>query len=834
MDIFEEETQYWDRLRNKLIDYKNELKATDMELKDGLSISRQPLSLFLNRKKSTLPISRSSLISLCNYLSDPKNLEKKANIPDAAKEKRLSLRQTECDSLLMAAGYLPQTQTIEVSSDLDKRQARQRKYREWSDEKTLEQWINDHPNIENLSLPLKAKLQETINRLCLFGESFFSDYEIDKVYGALKAEAEKSADINHAEILEAITLQVVSFSFKDISFSLTDHISDVELNRDFLRVSKRTESAIREKYSSILDNIDDSVFVIPPMTKTLIQVKFQDSLPTQTIYFCHISDNTHFKNAFAAIRSGMGYAKEKSLESYSTKVETLGEQTSCLVEAAVVLEDKNSHQKYISQWVDNNTVKSVIQATLNSTRDWLTNLLQAQNTEGLVRSTRELINYESHESYKNCCEEVNTIHTILDKSRQALGGYRFAGIGATYTLENVLEKIQKLKFKYQHTHFFDLFVYRIIYFECLAYWMLARAYHVQGNILKSKARLDSLNQVKAEIQDNCVVAILYEIEMTLLKFFSGNKEFLASPNQWLLNQSNWLSQLQDYLKTDHPEYGHFKESCNIDIYAIAAEIFGRAGRLSLTFNQGSFEVINHAIDNLLSAAHCCARIGHQKRAAHWLVNVSRAYSKIGDGHNASLFIKLATDIIELSIAPQYEDEARQSVSEEYRESVMAEVYLASAESSFLIEQDCFKASGCFIRALKGSIYLGFTRVISESLYGCSLALRQVNQQEFDVLKKQISDVFTDILKKAENATNTTSKYEKSFIKDKQPLLDFFKEINDDIQGESQQEFSQLLKTQAIAIWEQWHCDIYENPETSHPIAEMMANDVFFVDITGRS
>ncbi|OKH19533.1 hypothetical protein [[Limnothrix rosea] IAM M-220] len=833
MNFFEtEEAPYWEQLRHQLISYKKELSATDIELKAGLSISRQPLSQFLNNKKQTLPIGRSNLVSLWHYLTDAENIAKKSHLSELAHKNRLNLRQSGYTALLMAAGYLPDSH-IPLPTTTEQHSNRKKTERSWSEMQAFDQWLADHPDLDEISLDLESQLKEEVNKFRLFGKSSFSDYEIDNVYQCLAKEAEKLTNPKQEELLISLMLQVVSFSFEDISFSITDEIADLELNREFIRISKRTESEIRNSLRSAFDNIKDNKLEIPPVTKALVQVRVNESLSNQTIYFCHISDNTHLKNAFAAISSGMGYASKRNLRSSSTTVETLGANTSCLVKASSVLIDLERDEKlYKSTWIDNNTIKGVIQATLNSARDWLGDLLQEKMQVGLVNSTKALLNYDSPESYKSCCAEVNIVHTIIDKSRKALGGYQFAGIGVVVTLKDVLIRIQKIKFKYKNATFYDFFKKRVCYFECLAYWMLARAFHVQGNIQRSHRYLVDLERSKSEIQDNDLVNILYEIELTVFKFFSGDQEFLKNPDQWLKDHSDWLLRMQKYLEHDHPEYGHFQESNSVDIYAIAAEIFGRAGRLSMRFDQGSFEVMNHAIDNLLSAAHCCARIGHKKRLSHWLVNVSRTYSKIGDGSNAMKFIQLAEQIIRLSIEPDFEDELRQSVSEEYRQSVMAEVYIGYAEKSFLIDQDYDAAIQNFAKALKSSIYLGFTRIISESLYGLGKSLPAVSDAMFLMLEddfKGLKIALESLREKVGSIddANANNIYEKSLLKDKHDIVKFLENIDFAIGREA---LSQELQKQASKIWDDWHYLSHKDSEEAHPIAQMMRDNKFLVNI----
>ncbi|MEM9542103.1 MAG: hypothetical protein AAGA60_21745, partial [Cyanobacteria bacterium P01_E01_bin.42] len=105
-EYYKEEEKYWHQLRQKLKDYKRNLKATDEDIKNGLGISRQPLSEFLNEKKKTLSIRRLNLIQLWDYLTNPENFESK-NLSEEFKEARNLLRKKGYGELLKTAGYLP-------------------------------------------------------------------------------------------------------------------------------------------------------------------------------------------------------------------------------------------------------------------------------------------------------------------------------------------------------------------------------------------------------------------------------------------------------------------------------------------------------------------------------------------------------------------------------------------------------------------------------------------------------------------------------------------------------------------------------------------------------
>lgn len=835
MNYLQQEQKYWNQLRDELTLYKKDLQATDVELKDGLEISRQSLSLFLKRKKDTLPIGRANLMLLWDYLTDSENIKQK-KISDQAIENRQKLKKIGYDHLLELAGYLPSSYseiTATTSHDLlEKNKEKRSTIRNWSEDKTFEIWLEDNLDSDKITADIELRFKEEISSICLFGESQFKDYEIDNLFRCLIEEEEKILSSNKKIALKQLSLRVSSCSFKDLSFPILDHITDGNFRREFLKASKRTEFTLRNNLGLIFLETQDEKLEIPPVIKVVIQLKPIDNTFNQVISLCHISDNTHLKNAFAAISSGMSYATK--LRSRSTKIETLGDQDNCLVKVSSTLISKDTNELYKNNWVDKNTIKGIIQSTLNSARDWLADYIYdfyiTQDTSEYNNTNIIGIDYpKACENYKICCAEINEIYTIIHESRKALGGYKFAGIGVVYTLREVIKKIDQISLRYKKSSFYSLYEKKIKYFKCLAYWMLTRAFHVQGNIKEAEKYLKYLEHSKEEIKDNILVDILYEVEETVFNFFSGNKIFLKNQDQWLEDQQRWIENIQKYIKEDHPEYEHFKESCNIDTYALAAEIFGRIGRLNMRFDQGDLSILDNAIENLLNAAHCCARIGHQKRLAHWLVNASMTYSRIGEGDKAQLLAELGERVIKASIEPAFNDESHQAVSDEYRQSVMAETNLAYGEKYLLIDKDFKKANEYFFKALKGSIYIGFTRVISESLYGISRSLSKLDDKEFNNFReifKDFKEEFEDLKKQFEDQENSC---EKNIIRDKIDIINFLENMEVDRDLEI---ISKDFEKQALNIWDEWHQAIYPDSEDArHPVSKLMEENKFLADIT---
>ncbi|MEM9543970.1 MAG: hypothetical protein AAGA60_31365, partial [Cyanobacteria bacterium P01_E01_bin.42] len=637
---------------------------------------------------------------------------------------------------------------------------------------------------------------------CVSGISEFKNSEINELVECLKKEHELLLDPNKKEL----DLKVISCSFKNLTFPIIDYIKNLDFKVRFIKLSQKMESSLRQ----IILTANDKDIEIPPVIKARIQCKFSNKVSEKTIFLSHNSDNTHLQNAFAAVAHGMGYST--LLKARSTSVNTLGEQENCLVKTSSNLIYLNSDKEYQSTWVDKNSIKCMVQSTVNSARNWLADHIENKRNS-YIEPLKEC------ENYTNFCIDFTNLEEIVSKSRKAIGGYAITltsdkdSKDVFDTLQDkVIKKIKQIEFRYKNSSFYSLYEKNIRHFECLAYWLLTRAYHVQGDIKNARENLEHLEKSKRSISNDIPIQMLYEVEKMVFDFFSGNPELIENQEKWLEQQDTWLTNMQNYIiERSHPEYGHYQGSCNLHIYACTSEIFGRIGRLNMRFDRGQFSILDNAIDNLLTAAHCCARIGHRKRLAHWLANASRAYCRINEGEQAKQLTDLAQSIINISIEPMSSDQ--------YHQSVMAETNLACGERALLIDRDYQEANKYFLRALNGSMYLGFARIISESLYGISRASKELSIEELKVdFCKEIQ------LQELEQKYSHKNKIVKG-------ICCFLNNLEDLENLENSQDVSREFMNQATKIWDDWYCEIHpRQPDKRHYISELMEEGKFLAKI----
>ena len=313
--------------------------------------------------------------------------------------------------------------------------------------------------------------------------------------------------------------------------------------------------------------------------------------------------------------------------------------------------------------------------------------------------------------------------------------------------------------------------------------------------------------------------------------FLGDSQLLSNKDNWLSKQSQWIKLLQNYIRSEIPRHRHLPGTLNLDIYVCASEIFGRLGRLHMRFDDNNASIVDNAIINLFMAAYCSSRIGHLKRLAHWFSNASRSYCRLGEKDKAEQLVELAKHIIKKAM-----DSFSAEYSEEYRQSIMAETNLAYAEKYLLIDKIFPKSIEYFLQALKGSIYLRFARLISESLYGIARALDELlssahNKTQEEVVKnityEEVKNIFTLELQDLQLLQKKSDNQNKIVQDVIEFLITIAKEIND---SELTEELINLLSTkfmeQATNIWDDWHQLLGGSANNQHPISEMMQKGKF--------
>jgi hypothetical protein len=776
---YDEENYYWKQLFQELEKYKQELESSNVELSEGLAVSRQKLVEFMQDFTKGLPVKRSNLLQLWDYLTSIERCKNK-KISERAKLNRANLRKKGADELLEKAGFLPSYKNQGIFES-------EHYYKNTDLSKTIKEWDQRNPHIVTNPSQLN-KLQKELARLSSLGQRKFSDQELNYLYQSIleNEDFDKNIYITH----DSLKLRIIDCQFKTLTVAIEEYISiDLDKNQNikkkFFMIRQNLEKELRGEDSEQDDNFEYS-----PVITVMIECQFKGE--NKKISWFHSSVSTHYQNMFAAIENGLGYTS--SLTRTNFYIKNLGAEKHSLVKTYVELFEEISQQKYSGQWVGNNTILSILQSTANAAISWSSQYLKDQ--KNCLRYIRR-------------CQDIAKIERQIIDYRKYLNGYIFREVDYSFSkspinnLElNIINKIEKLKneCEIENTKIYFYYKVNLERLYCLANLMGARLANVSGKLSKAKEFLTKSQESLKQIEDHIPTYIMYEVENKVYQFFSGDEIFLSTFETWQKQQESWLSQLNTYINTENPKYGHYPGNLGINIYCCASEIFGRIGRLSLCFGNDK-SIVNQAVDNLLKAAYCSAKIGYLKRVVHWLANASRAYCRLGEKSRAESLCKLAENILSSN---ELIDKA---CSDEYKKSIKAEINIAYGEVYLLIDKNYVKAVKFFLNSLKGSIYLGFARLISENFYNIARASKHLDEP--------IEILFI----------NDNTYWDNDNDNDvSQEAINFLKELN---MNQTWKSLHDNFQEEAKKIWHNWYLQAHpNNGQGKHPIEDDIDTERF--------
>jgi hypothetical protein len=838
----EEENRYWQQLRQEFDRYKSDLDATNVELAEGLGISRQPLVSFMNHSSHKLPIRRSHLMRLWDFLTAPEQIERK-NISDEAKSNREQLRESGSNSLLKAAGFLPSSTNMILEVEPSRHQQLQRiasrlcnlPFTEFTDfikiteaieneiaaryyhvsipdEKPIidgyaslenidiivQQWWNDRVHYEKPSLKMLQALKEAITKLIALGKSKFNKAELFELFLCILEHEQTTANMN--KFLKKI--RVTECQFKTLTFSLDEDTDDSSIKELLKNAGIKAERYLRgDLYPEISD------------TAIEVSVTCNFGKTNQNICWQYCSSGTYYDNMLTAVARGMGYRSNLKLVDIASQPLGRKEVTARLVKASATLKDEGKNNQadkfYQGVWIDLDTITSVLQSVVSAARSWL---------------CENLIEDELCKSYYEVCQAVAEIENSLTYCQKLTSGYvfqidrRLQDRSVKSYLKKAIEQIQEI----QKTHLKDHPIFRDFYASdlerqlCMANLILARSAHIQINMTEAAEFLSEVGTAlngDSKISEYKPVVIMYRLEEMLHRFLSGDRSFIEQ-KQWQspsssYNINNCLDELKIYIKEGNLKYGSYPGRFDFDVYLCASEIFARSARLDFCSELESVQKLDTAAENFLMAAYCSSKIGLRLKAAHLLANASRVYCRLGDGDRAEKLANLTENIIKAEMKP--------TDVFSYQEAILAEVNIARGERLLLIDGSFTESLKMFFLSLKGSIYLGFTRLIAQNLYNIARVCEKLKTSKLKfamLLAKYFDRQYLELFYKKKGWQKTKVANE---------AMNFLSNLDS---GADWETIAKLFKEEAKSIWHQWFEETNPGKEGNHPVEDAIDNYQF--------
>ncbi|MGB3642689.1 MAG: hypothetical protein WBA39_34660 [Rivularia sp. (in: cyanobacteria)] len=829
-----EDAYYWEMLRKELEQIKEDLESSNVELAEGLGISRQSLILFLKGDNKGLPIYRSNLFKLWNFLTEPKKDKK---IKEEAIKKREQLRKAGPEKILRTAGFLTTGKHSHSSAEFSKyelidsianrlnnskindrskfsvlRNYIENKIAEivsaqdkgdyqnfnQEDENWLDKWIAE--TIDQPQYDVLDKFKRVIEQYKSLGKTEFLSRELYELYMSISEN-----QIFFRDIDDSLKIKITDCDFTTLTFEIQKYIN---------RLAKpEMRDSLNDKIGKIQSKADEYLgqcIKSSPVVKASINSYFKES--GKYIKWNFISSATHIHNILAAVEYGMGYCSLIEINDFYIKA--LERKFHSLTKIEVGFSEiKDPSKIYRGCWVDYNSILGMLQAVVNAVTKWLSS---------------QLITDGHRQKYCDICQKIAEIQYESSLVLILLDEYYLledAIVKSEYIISNI-EQITNQMTKESLKEDVSAFDYFRTYLEQKIYetkLVLVHAALMQGNLNKATPYLySSTNYYENKKYDP--VFVLYTSADITYNFLSGKKSFL-NEKKWRTQLGNVKEKLRNYITTGFIGDESYNGYIDIYEYRSASEFFGNIGLidfyLSTNNNRKYLEV--EAIDNLLIAAYYASKIGQKHRTSHWLLMTSRVYCRLNRKDEAKAYIEIAESILdETSVvdeAIKKQDETiEKKYSATYKKSLRVEIELANGEL-FLLEGNHNEALLHFLSSLKGAIDIGFPLLIADNLYNIYRSAIKLSKNVS--FSKEIQKIFPENeLRQLLNQNEKKQDETKIVVDVINLLMDKSKQLN-----------IENFKQKAQDIWNNWFnkSPFHENPiakDEQHVVAEMMESASF--------
>jgi tetratricopeptide (TPR) repeat protein len=862
-----EEENLWINFRKELFILIDELQATQVELAEGLKISRQSLVLYLRTPSRGLPIKRSSILFLWDFLTDPDRLKDK-NLSEETRLKRDELRNEGPNRLLIAAGFLPRDSqqfpqvsrslypyVLRIVAQLElfpfspesnifgelidsiENEIRQRAFtnveppskNRLKDKDWVENWVKKKLPYQQPKLDVLEKLKKAVYRFGISGKHQLYDSELFDLYTSISLN-----NFLTKKPQKFLAMRVVDCQLETLSFPLHNSTDNADAKAKYIKRIKELFSQVtvvvdaEQKLRGELHKVDGLYQKIPPVIKASIVCNFREQ---GNVRWEYCSASPQGENMLLAIQHGMGY--ESKLKLTDISIRALGIQVDTLVRVSVVFSECSNNSKgntYHGLWVEQSFIFGVLQSVVVAAKGWLIENIPEESDQ---------------QKYYEICRDVAEIDADLAAGRKALNEWLIQplpqaqitrkDVNANAYFDKIINKIPKIKTKLQALNpmFTDLYGLDLERKYYTAKLMRVRSALIEGDIKEAANLLYTSDYGIARYEP---ISVLYTVEDMIYQFFSGDRDLLGG-KQWRYKLDICMENLLEYVKGEDDSGG--SDRIDFYVYWSASEIFGNIARLDLYFGEeGDFKRLEkNTINYFLIAAYYSSQIGQKLRVAHWFVHISRTYSRLGDKDNAVEFAELAEKILDDSVEPRYYND--------YLESIKAEVNLAKGEL-YLHSKEFDQSLEYFLNALKGAIYLGFARLIADSLYGIARVASKDNhknvklQKSFDKVFGEVKEII--IVPDSETQEPATKTQEPATKTQDMQLLDSTKQgwekntiaeniikfLNGlklyDTWGNSADKF----KEESKKIWNDWFnkANLKEGEQGQHPVAKKIEDGSF--------
>jgi hypothetical protein len=842
--------QHWRDFCEKLRWLKNKqqgLSITYDEIARGLSLSRQHLSQFINKPERGLRIDRASILELWDYLTDPKELEKKQDISLKARQKREQLRSEQplvLDELLKSAGFLPTSQAPEKAPPQIERIKRRLSSFWISDTHVLSHVTdhiidtildyggiklkNKHLNDDYYSADLAKKWLEgkdpnldthrkfvkEITRFENRGKMSFCDEELFELYQSiLENEIFQSSEIK---------MRVTDCQFTTITFSLIDIFENSTLKPLVSELSEKGERNLRWAEQT-LDKPDFPEEVkFAPVIQASVRLQVRNSQKSENLTFRYISSSTHITNMLMAFSQGLGNIL-RLLDMTGFFIRAIGRKTKSLGRISIMLTEKISQETYHGLWVEQNTIVGIVQATAFAVLSWLSARFagkeldflyqfcsqSAQIDETLYRSIFDIYNH----SYNYGKNKGFFIEENLDKGV----------IEKTHDLAKEIEQLSQIPgeqtsgFLKTNQEYFENCKVSLDKKNFLARLTLAHAALVKSKSEEAEKHLKILKedlysyvgsiQVHRREEEFIPIQVLYQSEEMFFKLLCGDRSFI-NDKEW--RNSFTGKTLENVFQSLRKYVNETNEGIiDLEVYLAASQFSGIWALVEFyTCQKHEREYLEKAVDIFILSAYYSARIGQRARVARCLCHAIRVSCRLGDRKTVKSLID-AVDKILSEVFPPHPGSTAQfelSQGEEALKFGSTKAEFCQAFNYFLLSWD--KSKHCNDYVDPKNLGNPFLRTCLDNVYNILQAFRQFKTK----------NIYQEVpLRGIEEDFSSDSLLNQELLKD-------FMNAYHLTQEETYESIDKKLKNHVIKGWNSWCLE-----EKSHPFSERIENGTFLGD-----
>jgi hypothetical protein len=869
-----------EELQSLLRFFTEEILASQVELSEAtgnkekgvIGISRPSINKFL-KDGGQLSISRDNLIELHKALSKGEPSTKIKSFPELmsdddkkqklnqaiekAKRYRKILGNLSPDELLEAAGYLPENaKSLRVSPAIfsmisqisimleimniedalqsyfdlksilyNKLRYSQNQLFPQTNEKIEDylEVLKEHIMVESyLPLGLKErvsiqkKLEKAHKKLKQGGKKTFSQSEALSLFQSIVIKEKM------AKNLVNLSIRLEKIEYETLSLSIESQSEFQDLHHSIFTQIARQEELRLAGYD---DNGEDSSYDSSPVLLAKLFCNFQSNNKlSQKLKWIYTSSSTPLENAIAAVGLHLGLTQElESIHFLSTKV--LDSRINGLIETTVILKDGNN--QYQSSWVARDSIQTNIQAIISAVIQWISH-----------ESSQEKLNESNDqdcldlELYESLCVSLSKIRNQLFDSARKFNDFQFFDdqnekIHVLTIAEEAMKQLQRIPSVKNNKK--DIYLpFRKNLVRCFfhAKLIILRKANSQGDIRAVKNLIDELKSIlenhSKEEGEFRLLNILLEAEEYLYQLSSGQGYvFDSKPEDKQKNLEQTVQDIIDSIGNGKDTIGNnkFYKDPGMDVHYSLSETYGNIARFNFYFSDSQY-ILEKVKTNFLNAAYHASRIGYNRRTARWIALAGRASVRLKDEKFAQEAIALSTTIINLELNTQYQPI--------FHDALLSETNLLRGEYYFM-KQENEKALYCFLRSLKGSVYLGLSRRLSDSLYNISRCARKISNKMVESVLTSSESPFLEFLP---NAFVTNSEKKLQLEMDKfnpqgnpasAAAIRLLNELCQDVENKrpTWANVAALFLAESQNIWQSWYDETANKSNQKHSVVILL-------------